>query len=190
MECASFTFKLIAAGDGGVGKTTMFYKYIDGIFKVDTQFTIGVQIFNKNHVVENGRIAALQLWDFGGQERFRFFLDNFVMGANGVLLLFDLTCQESFEHLINWLPIVRKYDTTVPMVLIGAKNDLKEDIVVSDEEAFDFIEKHGIKHYLKASSKTGYNIEEVFDVLLQDILEYKSLAASSIHANHLTPSEL
>ncbi len=189
MECASFTFKLIAAGDGGVGKTTMFYKYIHGQFKFDTQFTIGVQIFNKDHVIENGRLAALQLWDFGGQERFRFFLDNFVLGANGVLLMFDLTNQESFEHLVNWLPIVRKYDTTVPMILIGSKLDLKEDIVIQDEEALEFIEKYGIKNYIKVSSKTGYNIDEVFDLLLKDIIEYKNLGASSVHVNHLTPSE-
>ena len=189
MECASFTFKIIAAGDGGVGKTTMFYKYIHGQFKFDTQFTIGVQIFNKDHVVENGRLASLQLWDFGGQERFRFFLDNFVMGANGVLLMFDLTNQESFEHLVNWLPIVRKYDTTVPMILIGSKLDLKEDIVVTDEDVLNFIEKHGIKNYIKLSSKTGDNIEECFDLLLKDIIEYKNLGTSTIHVNHLTPSE-
>jgi GTP-binding nuclear protein Ran len=89
MECASFTFKIIAAGDGGVGKTTMFRKYITGQFDFETKMTIGVEIFNKDHVIENGRIAALQLWDFGGQERFRFFLDNFVLGANGVFLMFD-----------------------------------------------------------------------------------------------------
>ena len=188
MECASFTFKIIAAGDGGVGKTTMFFKYIHGQFKFDTQMTIGVQIFNKDHVIENGRLAALQLWDFGGQERFRFFLDNFVLGANGVFLMFDLTDTESFHHLVNWLPIVRKYDATIPMVLIGSKFDLTDKIVVEDAEALDFIEKHGIKHYIKISSKSGYNIEEVFDLLVKDVIEYKNLGTSAITANHTTPS--
>ena len=189
MECASFTFKIIAAGDGGVGKTTMFFKYIHGQFKFDTQMTIGVQIFNKDHVMENGRIAALQLWDFGGQERFRFFLDNFVLGANGVFLMFDLTRMSSFKNLKKWLPIIRKYDAMVPIVLIGTKFDLTEMISLKDEYVMNFVEEHGIKHYYKISSKTGYNLEEVFDTLVNEIIEYKNLGTSAIQANHTSPSQ-
>ncbi len=188
MECTSFTFKIIAAGDGGVGKTSMFRKYITGKFDFETKMTIGVEIFNKDQVVENGRIASLQLWDFAGQERFRFFLDNFVLGANGVFLVFDLTRYSSFINLEKWLTIVRKYDSTIPIILIGTKFDLTDTILVKDDDALDFIEVHSIKNFMKVSSKTGYNIEEVFDLLVNDILEYKNLSTKRIQANHITPS--
>ena len=188
MECTSFTFKIIAAGDGGVGKTTMFRKYITGKFDFDTKMTIGVEIFNKDQVVENGRIASLQLWDFGGQERFRFFLNTFVLGANGIFLMFDLTRYSSFINLERWLPIVRKYDSTIPILLIGTKFDLTELISVQDDVIFNFIEAHGIKNFLKMSSKTGYNLEEAFDLLVKDILEYKNLTTNGVQANRITPS--
>ena len=71
-----FTFKVILAGDGGVGKTTLVNRYIEDKFELDTKMTVGVNILNKNVVIGDEINCALQIWDFGGQERFRFFLDS------------------------------------------------------------------------------------------------------------------
>ncbi len=168
------TFKIIFAGEGGVGKTTMLHKYIDGRFLIDTKMTIGVEILNKNITLFENRQCALQLWDLGGQERFRFFQDSFVHGASGAFLMFDLTVLFTFNKLRQWIEVVRKYDPSLPIVLLGAKNDL-ENHSVDDSYVEDFLRDNTIKSYLKVSSKTGHNVEESFNILIREIMEYKNV---------------
>jgi len=170
-----YTFKIIFGGDGGVGKTTLLHRYIKGEFLVSTLMTIGVDIHNKQLDLDNGKTVALQLWDFGGQERFRFMQDGFVLGANGAFLMFDLTKYLSFENLPKWLGIFRKYDQTVPIVLLGGKADLDENIIIDDEMPREFVREHNLKDYLKTSSKTGLNIETAFKTLVDHIIKSKGL---------------
>ena len=171
---ASSTYKIILGGEGGVGKTTMLYRYVEGKFLEDTKMTIGVEIMNKSLKINDGRICDLQLWDFGGQERFRFFQDSFVLGASGAFLMFDLTTLFSFNKLRNWIEVVRKYDPTLPVVLLGGKCDLKNHSV-KEEYILDFMKENNIDQYLNVSSKTGSNVEEAFQILVARIMEYKSL---------------
>ena len=165
-----FTFKIITAGEGGVGKTTMLHRYVEGKFLFNTKMTIGVEIFNKNFILDNGEVCALQLWDFGGQNRFRFFQDSFVLGANGAFLMFDLTKIHSFLKLDEWIDIVRKYDPHLPVLLLGAKCDLKDEIVVRDEMAINFVKKYNLMGYLKTSSKENYNVDKAFGQLVAELL--------------------
>ena len=83
-----FIMKILTAGEGGVGKTKLLHRYVEGKFSGETKMTIGVEFFLKEVMID-GQQCALQLWDFGGQERFRFLLENYVLGAKGALLLFD-----------------------------------------------------------------------------------------------------
>ncbi|TFF95292.1 MAG: GTP-binding protein [Promethearchaeota archaeon] len=106
-----------------------------------------------------------QLWDFGGQERFRFFLDSFVMGANAAILMFDLTRVSSLENLDEWVDICRKYDPNLPILLVGSKLDLEEMISVDMEDALKMKEKHHCIDFLKVSSKSGHNVHKVFELL-------------------------
>lgn len=170
-----YTFKIIFGGEGGVGKTTILHRYVKGEFLVSTMMTIGVDIHNKTLSLDNGEIVALQIWDFGGQERFRFFLDSFVLGANGAFLMFDLTKYGSFEKLTNWLEILRKYDPNLPIFLMGGKADLEKEIVVRDEFALEFKTGHNLMGYLKTSAKTGLNIDEAFVELVNFVLKNKEI---------------
>jgi small GTP-binding protein len=171
---ASLTYKIIFGGEGGVGKTTMLHKYIENRFLEDTKLTIGVEILNKEISLPDDRICALQLWDFGGQERFRFMQDSFVRGATGAFLMFDLTTLFTFNKLNHWVQLFRKFNPTLPIVLLGAKSDL-ENHTVQDEYVQDFIKENNINIYLKVSSKTGFNVQEAFDILLKEIMEYKNV---------------
>lgn len=90
--------KIITAGDGGVGKTTLLYRYIEGRFLANTRMTIGVEFFLKELNIE-GKKILLQVWDFGGQDHFRPLLKNYAVGARGALLLFDLTRPSSLERI-------------------------------------------------------------------------------------------
>ncbi|MHA1758100.1 MAG: Rab family GTPase, partial [Promethearchaeota archaeon] len=91
-------YKVITAGEGGVGKTTLLHKFVEGKFKIDTKMTIGVGFFLKDITLENGKTYSLQLWDFGGQELFRPFLDSYALGANGAILMFDLTRMDTLKR--------------------------------------------------------------------------------------------
>jgi small GTP-binding protein len=165
------TYKIITGGDASVGKTTMLKRYVEGQF-VDTQMTIGVDIMQKILTLEDGLNVSLQLWDFGGQQHFRFFLDSFVKGANGAFLMFDLTNMNSFNNLEEWVKIIRKDNSMLPIVLIGSKLDLKELIVIDDEMVEDAKERFNFADYLKISSKTGYNVNKSFIFLVDEIRKY------------------
>lgn len=98
--------KIITAGNGGVGKTTLLYRYVEGKFLTDTKATLGVEFFWKVFNAKEKQID-LQLWDFGGQQVFRHILKNYASGANGALILFDLTNKSSLEHIDEWVDICR-----------------------------------------------------------------------------------
>jgi small GTP-binding protein len=171
---ASLTFKIILGGEGGVGKTTLLHKYIENRFLEDTRLTIGVEILNKEITLPDESLCALQLWDFGGQERFRFMQDSFVRGASGAFLMFDLTVLFTFNKLNHWVQLFRKFEPKLPIVLLGSKFDL-ENHTVEDEYVEEFMKANNIYTYLKASSKTGQNVNEGFTQLLNEVIEYKSI---------------
>jgi small GTP-binding protein len=168
-----FILKILTAGEGGVGKTTLLHRYVEGKFSAETRMTIGVEFFLKE-VDINSHHCTLQLWDFGGQQRFRFLLESYVLGAKGALLLFDLTRPMTLEKLEEWVNICRRGDPDLPILFIGTKNDLQDDIMVSDDYASEFKEAFKLFDYLKISSKSGENVLKAFDILTKKILDRQS----------------
>lgn len=168
-----FIFKILTAGDGGVGKTTLLHRYIKGEFSQSTQMTIGVEFFLKEVKVK-GQDCTLQLWDFGGQNRFRFLLKSYVMGAKGALLMFDLTRPMTLENLNEWISICRENDPELPILFVGTKLDLKDDISVDDDYAKSFLDQFDLFDYIKVSSKTGENVQEAFKLITERVLERQS----------------
>ena len=166
--------KILTAGEGGVGKTTLLRRFVEGQFFSETKMTIGVEFFLKSIILGDNEIT-LQLWDFGGQERFRFLLGSYVLGAKGALLMFDLTRIATLEKLEQWVQIVRQNDPNLPVLFLGTKIDLIEDINVNDDFALSYLESLNLFDYLKISSKTGQNVEESFKRLTQEILERQGI---------------
>jgi small GTP-binding protein len=163
-------FKVLISGEGGVGKTTLMYRYIEGTFRVDTRMTIGVEFHLKELDIEDQKLY-LQIWDFGGQDRFRFLLKNY---AKGALLLFDLTRPITLQKLDEWVDICRSDDPNIPIILIGSKSDLSKYAMIQDGFIKELKEKYNIFDYVKVSSKSGQNVSQVFDLLAQEILKYTS----------------
>lgn len=162
--------KVITAGDGGVGKTTLLHRYIEGRFLADTRMTIGVEFFLKELKINEKKIL-LQVWDFGGQEHFRPLLKNYAMGARGALLLFDLTRPSSLHRIDQWVNICRQNNPDIPIIFLGTKLDLIKPTTIDDEFALKFIEKYDFFNYLKISSRTGENVNLAFELLAKELVK-------------------
>ncbi|MHA1105955.1 MAG: Rab family GTPase [Promethearchaeota archaeon] len=172
----SKVIKIIITGNGGVGKTTLLHRYIEGKFLVNTYMTIGVEFFIKELDVDGSKVL-MQIWDFGGQERFRFLLKNYAKGTKGALFLFDLTRPLSLESIDEWIDICRSEDPTVPILLIGSKADL-EDSASLDEEYIQYMQnKYDLFNFIKISSKTGRNVEKAFRQIAEKVV--KSISDNS-----------
>ena len=167
----NFVFKILVGGDGAVGKTTLLRKYVDGTFDESSITTVGVDFFIKQVIYENVGSCTLQIWDLGGQERFRHLLESFIMGAKGALLLFDLTTMPKIDNILNWVNMVRMHDLNLPIILVGTKLDLEELIAVDDESAEALKNAFNLVEYVKTSSKTGTNVELVFDLMVEELMK-------------------
>lgn len=165
-----FILKILTAGEGGVGKTTLLHRFVEGKFSAETKMTIGVEFFLKETIIDEQQ-CTLQLWDFGGQERFRFLLESYVLGAKGALLMFDLTRPITLDNLEQWINIVRKGDPDLPVLFVGTKTDLVDEIMVDDDYALSFKEAFNLFDFIKISSKSGDNVQIAFEKLTRKILE-------------------
>jgi len=165
---------VITAGDGGVGKTTLLHRYVEGTFATDTKVTLGVEFALKTiELPEN--IVSLQLWDFSGQEHLRFMLERYVYGANGALFMMDLnSIERCLRNVEIWWNLLNKHGK-IPVVLIGTKYDLAEENTKKLERARNHVlniqEKYDFLEYIETSSKTGYNVEQAFHILVNQILD-------------------
>ncbi len=175
---SSKLFKIITGGDGGVGKTTLLYRYVEGRFLTNTKSTLGVDFFWKSFKSSERRLDSghgkqieLQLWDFGGQKSFRHILKSYATGANGALLLFDLTDKSSLDQIEEWVDIFREKEPNLPIIFLGTKLDLTDSIVVEDKEAIFIKEKYNFLDYIKVSSKTDENVNLAFQLLINEIMK-------------------
>ncbi len=166
-----FTYKLLMLGDASVGKTSLTHRYITGVFIDSPRLTIGVDFFSKKVRLANGKKAKLQIWDFGGEERFRFLLPTYSKGSNAALFLYDVTSSKSLESISVWLDIVRKNAGNIPIFLIGSKKDLDNHREVSTEFAQEMATKHSCALHMELSSKTGENVENSFELISELLLE-------------------
>ncbi|MFX1376936.1 MAG: Rab family GTPase [Promethearchaeota archaeon] len=158
-------FKCCIFGDGGVGKTTLINRYLTGVFKSDSNITIGVDFHIKKLVIQEKRVS-IQIWDFAGEDRFRFLLPSYVLGASGGIFVFDITRYSSLKNFQDWLKIFREGyigpNKRIPILMVGSKLDLEYKRAVSRNEAFDLAKKNDLCGYIECSSKDGQNVSEIF----------------------------
>ncbi|MFX1357938.1 MAG: GTP-binding protein [Promethearchaeota archaeon] len=164
--------KTIITGEGGVGKTTLLHRYIEGKFLIDTRMTIGVEFFLKELNLDTKKVL-LQIWDFGGQDRFRFLLKNYAKGAKGAILMFDLTRPKTLDTIEEWVDICRTDQPKLPILLLGSKADLAEMVKLDDDFISELKEKYYLFDYMRVSSKSGQNVNFAFELLAKHIIENK-----------------
>ncbi|KAL3982229.1 Ras-related protein Rab-43 [Acanthocheilonema viteae] len=157
-----FLFKIVLIGDMGVGKTCVVQRFKNGTFIERQGTTIGVDFSMKTLIIEGKRVK-LQIWDTGGQERFRTITQSYYRSANGILLCYDLTCRQSFESLHRWLDDVSKFAApNVCKVLIATKTDLENERLVERDEGSELANAHGMCMFIETSSKSNLNVDNAF----------------------------
>jgi small GTP-binding protein len=167
-------YKVCIFGDGGVGKTTLTHRFLDGVFKETYQLTIGMDFYVKKLNID-GKKISLQIWDFAGEEKFRFLLPGAVAGADGCIFMFDITRFNTFKNLSNWLSIFNeineKENQNPSIILVGSKIDLKGLRSINIDEANKFAKKNKFQDYIECSSKTGENVDEILNKISKLIIK-------------------
>ena len=175
---ADAAYKIAIFGEGSVGKTTLTQRYLTGIFKLNTQLTMGAEIFIKYLDIGDKKIV-LQIWDFGGEERFRFLLPTYASGSFGGIFMFDITRSSTLGKIEGWLDVFKEgldeSNKQIPIILVGGKSDLSSGREVTYEQALEQAKVHKMFDYLECSSKTGQNVELIFDKLVREILKRAGL---------------
>ena len=160
-----YMLKLLLVGDA-VGKTNMIARVTKDTFSLSHIPTIGVDFGIKTSEIDTSsgtKIVKLQIWDTSSQDRFRTITTAYYRGAQGIMVVFDVTDQETFDNAINkWMKQIDEYASAdVVKMIVGNKCDLEESRVVSRERAQLVADDMGAM-YSEVSAKTGHNMDQTF----------------------------
>mmetsp|Transcript_57993 Transcript_57993/g.64821 ORF Transcript_57993/g.64821 Transcript_57993/m.64821 type:complete len:206 (-) Transcript_57993:1434-2051(-) len=167
-----YLFKLVLIGDSGVGKSCLLLRFADDAFTESYISTIGVDFRFRTLKIDQ-KTVKLQIWDTAGQERFRTITSAYYRGADGIIMVFDVTNMESFDHVNDWLKEVNRYaaEGTVKL-LVGNKSDRTADKVVTEAQAKEFADDLGIP-FIETSAKSSKNVEEAFLTMAGELIRQR-----------------
>jgi Ras-related protein Rab-1A len=163
-----YFFKILLIGDSGVGKSCLLLRFADDSWTDTHISTIGVDFKIKTLNID-GKTIKLQIWDTAGQERFRTITSSYYRGAQGIILVYDCTDQESFSNVKQWMGEIDRYACeNVNKLLVGNKTDLVNEKVVDTATAKAFADSMGIP-FIETSAKNATNVEQCFLSMARDI---------------------
>ena len=174
MKNAKTVYKIITLGDTFAGKSCIVNRFVQNEFE-NLSNTIGVDFFAKDFTFKDTTIK-LQIYDTSGQEQFKSITANYYKRADGILFVFDLTREETFQNIQFWINEMKDQSddfTKVGLVLLGNKSDLVDAKKVEIKEGMALANTLGTK-YFETSAQSGYNIQEAFQFLVEDIINKKS----------------
>jgi len=185
-------FKLIMIGDTGVGKSSLLVRLADDLFTENYLSTIGVDFRFKSAELpdpdnKNKKLKLkLQIWDTAGQEKFRAITRAYYRGADGLLIVYDITEKQSFDNVKNWIKEVRNnIDHTIPIIIVGNKSD-RDDRVIQESE----LEKLALEFntfHMETSALNSDNVEKTFLLLANECLNIKLNDNSGHVDSHTVP---
>lgn len=165
-----FLFKLLLIGDSGVGKSCLLLRFADDTYTESYISTIGVD-FKIRTIELEGKTVKLQIWDTAGQERFRTITSSYYRGAHGIIVVYDVTDQDTFSNVKQWLDEIDRYACeNVNKLLVGNKSDLTTKKVVDFSTAKEFADSLNIP-FLETSAKNATNVEQAFLTMAAEIKE-------------------
>ncbi|RRT53606.1 hypothetical protein B296_00042761 [Ensete ventricosum] len=160
---------IIKPSSAGVGKSCLLLRFSDGSFTTSFITTIGID-FKIRTIELDGKRIKLQIWDTAGQERFRTITTAYYRGAMGILLVYDVTDESSFNNIRNWIRNIEQHASdNVNKILVGNKADMDESKrAVPTAKGQALADEYGIK-FFETSAKTNLNVEQVFFSIARDI---------------------
>ena len=187
----NITIKAVLIGDGGVGKTSLRERYLGRGFSANYMMTIGADFALKQVKIKNDdkiQTINVQIWDLAGQVHFSKVRTLYYKGLKGLLAVFDVTRDNSYTNLLNWVNEIKTVieDTSkIPVILIGNKIDLRiegepshipPELGVKMADQFSELLSDGKLevNYIETSAKTGENVENAFNKLVQTIVQVNS----------------
>ena len=173
MDSQIETYKLILIGDSTVGKTNLLVKYVDRKSPENIISTIGIEFKNKTINLKNGRTIKLQIWDTSGQEKFRALTKNYFRGCSAGLFVFDVTNENSFENISDWLELYNDVNSEKSKkILIGNKIDKIGKRVVDKERMEKFAKENGFNlEPFEVSVQEEKKIDEMFEKIVELLAE-------------------
>ena len=133
-QAHKYLFRVCLLGDAGVGKTSLLTRFCDNSFKENYNNTIGVD-FRVVTLKCNDIISKIHIWDTAGQERFRSLALNYMNNSHGFIFIYDITSQESFNNVVNWINLALDKNThTIANFLVGNKSDREEERKINKKE--------------------------------------------------------
>ena len=166
--------KILLIGDVDVGKTSILTRYFNNNFSEVTESTIGIEFKTKMFIRDNLSIK-LQIWDTSGQERFKSITQNYFRDADGLLYVFDVTNENSFKSIENWLKMSNDNNNKdFIKILIGNKTDL-EGRSITKEEMEKFKNENSMDKLFEISAKDNKNISEMFEIIVDLLIGKETL---------------
>ena len=178
-------YKVLLLGDSTVGKTCFLMRYTDNTFQEIHMSTIGLDYRLKTMTLNSGKQVKVQIWDTAGQDRFRAITKNYYKGAHGIILIYDVTNQITFDNVTNWITQIKEEASDkVTIFLVGNKIDDEKNRKVETEEGKKLAEEFKLKFY-ETSAKIGTNVETTFKDLVQ-IIDEVSAQNNNLKGGKLT----
>ena len=170
----TITFKILTIGESGVGKTCVLRRFVENKFLKNHLATIGIDFKTKTLNINNQEIK-LKIWDTAGQERFRNITTQYYKGADGIVLVYDVTDEASYDKIKDWMEQITSntHQDEIGLVLLGNKCDM-EPRNVTEEMGNKMAEELKI-NYFETSALTGQGIKEAFEQLTKDIMKKKGV---------------
>ncbi|EZG76300.1 small GTPase family Rab subfamily protein [Gregarina niphandrodes] len=175
---SDYLFKILLIGDSGVGKSCLLLRFADGNYTDSYISTIGVDFKIKTIMLEDKKVK-LQIWDTAGQERFRTITSSYYRGAQGIIVVFDVTDRDSYDHVRQWMHEIERYaGEEVNTLLVGNKRDLTSERAVTYSEGEDLAASYGIR-YVETSARECTNVESAFTIMAAEIKSRFQVAATT-----------
>ncbi|PZC79993.1 ras-related protein Rab-21 [Helicoverpa armigera] len=163
-------FKVVLLGEGCVGKTSLLLRYIEDKFNDKHLTTLQATFLNKRLNI-NGKRVNLSIWDTAGQEKFHALGPIYYRNSNGAILVYDITDEDSFGKVKNWVKELKKMlGSDIVLTIAGNKIDLEHERTVPLEEAESYANMVGAQHFY-TSAKLNQGVEELFFNLTRTMIE-------------------
>jgi small GTP-binding protein len=164
--------KVTVIGDGGVGKTSLIQRFINGTFQKDYIKTIGAN-FSNYKVEKNGHRTELLFWDLAGQDDFHFLRPSFYKASKAAIIVYSLEennlGRRSFRHIFNWHNDVKEFCGNVPVILFANKVDLIKEESINKNRLDNLVNDKNFLGYFITSAKTGKRVEDAFNFLIETL---------------------